>query len=248
MDAGWNPWHGCRKLSEGCRNCYVYRMDARHERDAGEVKKNVSTFRLPIARDRRGAYKYPAGTTFYTCFTSDFFLEEADGWRGEVWDMIRERDDCRFFIITKRVHRIAECLPEDWGEGYEHVAIAATTENQQMADARLPIYLKLPIRHKSIVCEPLLTPIDLTPYLTPAIEQVSAEGESGQQARVCDYAWVLSIREACLRAGIPFRYHQTGARLYKDGRYYHIPREHQHTQAKRAGIDYTPEEKEELGG
>ena len=81
----------------------------------------------------------------------------------------------------------------------------------------------------------------MSPYLSAAIEQVSAGGESGQQARVCDYAWVLDIRAACVRAGVSFRYHQTGARLRKDGRYYHIPREHQHTQAKRAGIDYTPE-------
>ncbi|MBE6038714.1 MAG: DUF5131 family protein, partial [Anaerofustis stercorihominis] len=22
--SGWNPWHGCRKISDGCKNCYVY--------------------------------------------------------------------------------------------------------------------------------------------------------------------------------------------------------------------------------
>ncbi|WP_367617448.1 DUF5131 family protein, partial [uncultured Bilophila sp.] len=21
----WNPWHGCRKISPGCRHCYVFR-------------------------------------------------------------------------------------------------------------------------------------------------------------------------------------------------------------------------------
>lgn len=25
-------------MSEGCRHCYVYRMDSRHEKDASEVK------------------------------------------------------------------------------------------------------------------------------------------------------------------------------------------------------------------
>lgn len=245
MDATWNPWHGCRKLSEGCRNCYVYRMDARHDKNASEVKQNVSTFRLPVSRDRRGAYKYPSGTLFYTCFTSDFFLEDADLWRGEIWEMIRERSDCRFFIITKRIHRAADCFPADWGEGYKHVSIAVTTENQQMADFRLPIYATLPIRHKSIVCEPLLGPIDLSPHLTPDIEQVSAGGESGECARVCHYDWVLSLREQCVRANIPFRYHQTGARLIKDGRCYYIPRAKQHEQAKRAGIEYTPEQQGE---
>lgn len=24
----WNPWHGCHKISAGCRHCYVYREDA----------------------------------------------------------------------------------------------------------------------------------------------------------------------------------------------------------------------------
>ena len=94
----WNPWHGCRKLSEGCRNCYVYRMDARNEKDASEIKKNSSSFCLPISKNRMGEYKYPSGTEFSTCFTSDFFLEEADHWRDDVWKIMKERADCHFFI------------------------------------------------------------------------------------------------------------------------------------------------------
>lgn len=23
----WNPWHGCTKISPGCKYCYVYRQD-----------------------------------------------------------------------------------------------------------------------------------------------------------------------------------------------------------------------------
>nr|WP_278849220.1 DUF5131 family protein [Megamonas funiformis] len=23
----WNPWHGCLKYSEGCKNCYMYYLD-----------------------------------------------------------------------------------------------------------------------------------------------------------------------------------------------------------------------------
>ena len=33
MDVSWNPWHGCKKISEGCRHCYVYRTDEKHGRD-----------------------------------------------------------------------------------------------------------------------------------------------------------------------------------------------------------------------
>ena len=42
----WNPWHGCRKLSAGCKHCYVYRIDAKYERDSAEVRK-TQNFRLP---------------------------------------------------------------------------------------------------------------------------------------------------------------------------------------------------------
>lgn len=241
----WNPWHGCRKLSEGCRHCYVYRIDSRIDRDASEVKKNTSTFDLPIAKNRRGEYKYPSGTLFYTCFTSDFFLEEADGWRGDAWKIIRERRDCRFFIITKRIDRFEACKPEDWGEGYDHVTIAVTTENQKMADYRLPIYLNLPIKTKMIVCEPLLEPIDLSKYLTPAIKSVSVGGESGDDARICSYDWVLGIRDQCIRAGVGFSYHQTGAKLMKNGKLYRIPKDKQEDQAHRAGIDISFEKGEE---
>src|SRR5699024_11865191 len=81
-----------------------------------------------------------------------FFLEEADEWRPECWRMIRERSDLRFAIITKRIHRFMECIPDDWGEGYPNVSVYCTVENQQMADYRLPIYLELPIRdRKSVV-------------------------------------------------------------------------------------------------
>ena len=33
MEITWNPWHGCHKKSEGCLNCYMFRIDARYERD-----------------------------------------------------------------------------------------------------------------------------------------------------------------------------------------------------------------------
>lgn len=239
MNAKWNPWHGCRKLSEGCRHCYVYRMDAQSERDPSEVRRNSSAFRLPIAKNRRGEYKYPSGTTFFTCFTSDFFLEEADEWRREAWQMMRARSDCAFFIVTKRIDRFEKCIPDDWGDGYENVTVAVTAENQKMADYRLPIYLTLPIRHKAIICEPLLEPIDLSRYLGSGIGAVSVGGESGFDARPCHYDWVLGIRAQCVQANVSFDYHQTGAKLIKDGKLYRIPKERQHEQAARASINYT---------
>ena len=141
------------------------------------------------------------------------------------------------FIITKRILRFYESLPDDWGDGYPNVTIAVTCENQKRADERLPYFLSLPIAHKEIICEPLLDEIDLSPYLSPNIEGVTVGGESGEKARVCDFDWVLTIRDACFSAGVPFVFKQTGANFRKDGRLYSIPRREQEKQAERAGID-----------
>ncbi len=182
----------------------------------------------------------PEDGIVYTCFTSDFLLEDADGWRPEAWEMIRRRPDLTFLFITKRIRRLSACLPPDWGAGYDNVHIGCTVEDQLRAEERLPVFLTLPIRHRLIICEPLLEEVDLSPYLGPAVEDVVAGGESGPEARICDYAWILALRDQCVRAGVPFRFKQTGACFRKDGRLYRIDRRHQHPQAAKARIDFIP--------
>lgn len=235
--ANWNPWHGCHKISAGCQHCYVYRSDAKYGKDSSIVKKNTN-FYLPIQKNRKGEYKIPAGEIVYTCFTSDFFVEDADEWRKEAWDMIRERNDLHFFFITKRIHRFMECIPDDWGEGYDHVTISCTVENQERCDFRLPIYKQVPIKHKQIVCEPLLSDIDLSQYLDDTIELVLAGGESGLEARTCDFHWVMHLREQALQKDLTFHFKQTGANFLKDGILYRVPRKYQHIQARKANINY----------
>lgn len=236
-NAYWNPWHGCVKKSEGCLNCYVYSRDEKYELDASKVYK-TKTFNAPIAKNRRGEYKIPSGTTVYTCFTSDFLLDLADEWRAEAWDIIRQRKDLNFFIITKRIERFSSVAPEDWGDGWDNVTLCCTCENQKRADERLPIYLKAPIKHKIIVCEPLLEKMDLSAYLSQGIENVTVGGESGIYARECDYDWILDIREQCVRANVSFSFHQTGANFIKNGKRYRIEKRFHHSQARSAKIDF----------
>lgn len=185
MSVSWNPWHGCQRVSEGCRECYVYRQDAAWQKDGGHVVKTTA-FSLPVRRSRDGRWKIPAGEMVFTCFTSDFLLAEADVWRREAWEMIRLRRDLHFMFFTKRIDRLSECLPGDWGAGYEHVTIGCTVENQRMADYRLPIFQKLPIRHKIIVCAPLIGPIDLAPV-----------SRTGNRTGICRRR--VGSRSACLR-------------------------------------------------
>lgn len=232
----WNLWHGCHKISEGCKNCYVYRQDSKFGKDSSLVYK-TKNFNLPIKRNKNGKYKLKAGEIVNTCFTSDFFVEEADEWRHEVFSMMKQRSDLKFFIITKRIDRFMSCIPRDWNDGYDNILIACTVENQKMADYRLPFYINAPIKHKAIICAPLISKINLSPYLNNEIELVSAGGESGIYARICDYNYILDIRNQCTKKGINFHFHQTGAYLKKDKKIYKILRKFQHSQAKKANID-----------
>ena len=236
----WNLWHGCHKFSPGCQHCYVYRSDARYGKDSSVVEK-TSAFDLPVRRNRKGDYLVPAGTTVYTCFTSDFFLEDADLWRKDAWNMIRQRQDLRFFFITKRIHRFWDCVPGDWAENFSHVEIGCTVEDQSAAERRLPIFRELPVEVKFLCCEPLLERLDLSPWLGSWCRCVIAGGESGKNVRPCHFDWVLDLRRQCVEASVAFRFKQTGAYFVKDGVKYHIPRKFQHKQAKKAAIDYRPE-------
>jgi len=235
----WNPWHGCTKVSPGCKYCYVYRQDEMYGSDiASSICRKTAAFNLPVKLKRDKSYKVPSGKVVFTCFTSDFLLKDADEWRQECWRMMRKRSDLYFFFFTKRIDRLSECLPPDWGDGYPNVLIGCTVENQQMADYRLPVFKSLPIKHKSIIIAPLIGPVDISAYLDETIEEVSVGGESGAEARPCNYDWVLAIHDQCVARNIPFTFHQTGANLIKDGRQYKIPRRFQHSQAHKADIDF----------
>lgn len=193
---------------------------------------------LPLKRKRDKNYKIEAGTLVFTCFTSDFFVDDADQWRADAWEIIKQRQDLIFYIFTKRIDRFTISLPDDWGNGYENVIIGCTVENQDRADYRLPILKNLPIKHKTIICAPLLESINLANYLDSSIEEVAASGESGNEARICDYQWILDIRQQCIDADIPFCFHQTGANFVKEGKLYRVRRCHQISQARKANIDY----------
>ncbi|MBR5341541.1 MAG: DUF5131 family protein [Erysipelotrichaceae bacterium] len=233
MEVTYNCWHGCHKKSEGCMHCYVYRRDESIGKDASIVYKTQS-FNLPVKRKRDGSYKYPAGTVFMLCFSSDFFIEEADEWRMDVLKMIKERSDCDFFCITKRPERIERCI-SDLKE-YPNLYIGCTMENQKRFDERAPIYLNLDLQWKSVMIEPMLERVDMSKYID-LIHEVSVGGESGPGARMLDFEWVKDIREQCKKAQIPFSFHQTGALIKVNGRIYEIPRNKQHSQAQKAFKD-----------
>lgn len=234
----WNPWHGCKKCSPGCLNCYVYYLDSKRNIDASIVTKSKTNFNLPLKKDRSGNYKIPSGSVAATCFTSDFFIDEADSWRSEAWDIIKRRDDIYFLICTKRIERFNECIPDDWGEGYPNVIIAVTCENQDKANTRLPIFKNIKAKRKHIFVAPILEKVDLSEHLkTGAFDCVSVSGESYENARVCDFEWVKFIKETCDKYNVEFDFHQTGSNFVMNGKHYKIKHQDEYSQAKK-GMKY----------
>lgn len=237
----WNPWHGCHKCSPGCLNCYVYYLDKIRDKDPSIVTKSKTNFNLPMKKNRKGEFKIPPKIELATCFTSDFFLEEADKWRAEAWEIIRSRKDINFLICTKRIARFNQCIPEDWGEGYENVTLAVSCENQQKAEERLPILLSIKAKHKVIFAAPLLESVDFSKFLaTGEIEMISVSGESYKGARECHFDWIRKIKETCDRYHVKFDFHQTGSNFVMNGKRYHINHRDEYKQAKK-GTQYLNE-------
>ena len=129
-----------------------------------------------------------------------------------------------------------DCIPQDWNDGYENVTVGCTVENQDRADYRLPVFHKLPVRHKNIICQPLLEEISLSAWLDD-VELVVVGGESDRNARPLDYAWVLSIREQCIAHKVHFEFRQCGTHFIRDGKRYTLSVHDLCSQARKANIN-----------
>ena len=114
----------------------------------------------------------------------------------------------------------------------ENVCLGVSVENQEQADKRIPELLKIPAKIRFLSCEPLLGPIDLShskighwknmdgsgSWFSPVpgkmfhslIHWVITGGESGPKARPMHPDWARSIRDQCVKAGVPFFFKQWG--------------------------------------
>lgn len=219
----WNPWHGCVKCSEGCENCYMYFLDRVRQQDGSNIYR-TNLFNYPLQQHRNGAYKIQSGEMIRVCMTSDFFLKEADQWRPAAWDIMRQRSDVIFYLLTKRPQRVKDCLPSDWGGGWDNIFFNVTCENQKRADERIPILLDLPFKHKGMMCAPFIGPVSIEKYLLDGqIERVMCGGENYDGSRPCRFEWVQQLHEECVRNNVTFSFIETGTRFVKDGKEYHMP-------------------------
>lgn len=234
--AMWSPWRGCHRYSEGCKYCYIHKGDAKRGVETSAIVR-TDKFYAPIEMNKKGEYKIKSGQTVFLCFSTDFLIEEADEWRDECWKMIKKRSDLHFIFLTKRIDRFLDCIPSDWVDGYDNVTVGCTVENQDRADLRLSMFANLPIKHRNIICQPLIEEINIERYMDN-VELVVVGGESDRNARPLNYDWVLSIREQCIKKGVRFEFRQCGTHFMKDGKEYIINVKNLCSQARKANINY----------
>ena len=221
VQASWNPWQGCDKVSAGCKNCYMYREKNRYGQDPMTViKSKPSTFNAPLTWAKNG--KLPAGSRIFVCSWSDFFHEDADPWRQEAWDIIYKLPQYKFLITTKRTERMIQCLPENFSLGEtlpDNVWLGASTENQEMFDKRVEDLLVVSAKIHWLSVEPMLGPIDFhfPSYINPKDDTwIVLGGESGPGARECDPCWIENAVEQCMEVQVPVFVKQLGG--YPDAR------------------------------
>jgi len=209
-DATWNPHHGCQKVSEGCKYCYMFRDKERYGVDPTTVMKSKSMFTAPL--------KWKEPRKVFTCSWSDFFIEEADSWRPELWEIIKATPHLTYQILTKRPARIEECLPADWGNGYPNVWLGVSVENQAET-TRCAILDEIPAAVRFISVEPLLSEISLEPVFSRYdFHWVIVGGESGNNTgkyrfRKCEMDWIAAIVDQCHTYQVPVFVKQLGTYL-----------------------------------
>ena len=198
-NATWNPWHGCHKVSPGCKFCYMFRDKERYGQDPNVVVRSKTTFKAPL--------KWPKIPQMcFTCSWSDWFIEEADAWREEAYAIIRATPWITYQILTKRIERAEGRLPNP---PLPNIWLGVSVENQKYADERIPQLLRTPAAVRFVSYEPALGQVNFTGLLD-GIDWLIVGGESGNSARAFDLEWARIAVWQCHRAGVAVFVKQMG--------------------------------------
>ena len=232
----WNPIIGCSKISAGCQNCYAEKMAHRlflnpkapiaYAQVVYNGNWNGRTGFIHSALDKPLQWKKPR--KIFVCSMGDLFHESVNFHAIiEVFEIISRCPQHTFQILTKRPERMKEFfefasnpfanLPNVW--------LGVTTENQEMANKRIPILMEIPAAKKFISVEPMLEQIDIRHWFVrlhwmhnvDPLDWVICGGETGLNARLIQAEWVKSLRDQCLKHDVPFFFKSWGGKPKKQG-------------------------------
>jgi len=218
----FNPWWGCTKVSPGCKYCYA-------ETWAKRIGQKVWGPKAPRRELTEGYWRQPLvwndeasglrhRPRVFCASMADVFEDrrDLDSKRERLWHLIERTPNLDWLLLTKRPQNVADLAP--WrGQWPENVWLGATTENQRWLEKRLPILLSHQAKVVFLSCEPLLGPLDLSPWIEGAqrgahrqIDWIIGGGESGHHARSMHPEWIGSLRDQCVTGNIRFHFKQWG--------------------------------------
>ena len=210
---------GCDRISPGCDHCYALRMAARlkamghpaYQRD-GDPPRSGPGFGFQVHEDRLEApLRWRTPRRVFVNSMSDLFHEAMPASAlVRVFDVMAQTPQHQYQVLTKRARRMQH-LVQMFKVVPANVWLGVSVEDQQWANVRIPWLLKTGARTRFLSCEPLLGPLDLTPWLGD-LAWVIVGGESGPGARPMEAAWARSIRDQCGTAGVPLLPETAGRR------------------------------------
>jgi len=204
-DATWNPVTGCTKISPGCKYCYAERLARRLQLMGQANYRNGFKLTLqPQMLDLPLQWKAPR--RIFVNSMSDLFHEDVPtDYVKLVFDVMVRAHWHQFQVLTKRADRLRKLNRElPWPA---NVWQGVSVESERYLD-RVDLLRRTNAAVKFLSLEPLL---EALPNLDlRGIDWVIVGGESGPGARPIDKRWVISIRERCKRAGVPFFFKQWG--------------------------------------
>lgn len=240
-DATWNIARGCTKVDEDCKYCYMYRDSFKDTRyNPREVVRTKTVFDFPLRYKETKSKVWDGRPLIFTSSLTDVFHPDIDGYRGDMWDIIRQCPHLIFQILTKRPERITEHLPEDWGDGWDNVWLGTSVGSEKglqrifdLCKVKSKIrFLSLEPLHEEISLEGItlpslfgaLWPLRSHPIGSPDkpfIDWVIVGGESGNETglykyRPCLQWWIHKIVDQCKENNVPVFVKQLGTFLSKN--------------------------------
>jgi protein gp37 len=204
-ESTWNPLTGCTKISPGCKHCYAERMALRLQ--AMGQANYVNGFTLTLHEEALALplrWKKPQ-TIFVNSMSDMFHANVPRDFILRAFDVMRRAHWHRFQVLTKRAGRLEDLSDEiSWAD---NIWMGVSVESESYT-FRIDHLRATGAAIKFLSLEPLLGP--LNSLRLDGIDWVIAGGESGPGARPMNPEWVVSIRNQCVEANVPFFFKQWG--------------------------------------
>jgi len=209
-DATWNPVRGCTKVSPGCKHCYAETFAERFRGVKGHPYEQGFDLRL-VPEKLFEPLRWKSARMIFVNSMSDLFQDDvADEYVERVADVMVKADWHTFQVLTKRAERMKLLLNTRlrFAAQQRHIWWGVSVEDKKHGLPRIDKLRIAEIAVRFLSIEPLLE--DLGVLDLTGISWVIVGGESGRGARPLKREWVISIRDQCHAAGVPFFFKQWG--------------------------------------